>query len=189
MESADNKEPNIRLAEEKDVPQILEILRQNLAENLSLDQKIEGFLYYEPTVPELKQIINDVGILVATDGDEIMGYLMTMSRELAESIPFECELIEKLGEMKYDGKDLNKYRYVVLAQICIAKKYRGGMTFARLHAMKDELMKQKGYELGIAEIADQNVKSLTVHSFFTEVGTYLSSSGVLWHVVVQDFRR
>ena len=189
MESVDNKEPSIRLAEVGDAPQILDILKQNLAVNLSSDESKEGFLYYEPTIPELERIINDVGILIATDGDEIKGYLMTMSRELASGIPFMCEMIDESAKMKYQGKDLNEYRYAILAQICISKKYRGGRIFARLHAMKDKLMKQKGYELGIAEIADQNVKSLTVHSFFTEVGTYLSSSGVLWHVVVQDFRR
>jgi hypothetical protein len=189
IESVDNKGPSIRLAEVGDAPQILDILRQNLAVNLSLEDKQERFLYYEPTISELEQTINDVGILVATDGDEIKGYLIIMSRELASDIPFMREMIEKSGEMKYDGKDLNEYRYAVLAQTCIAKEYRGGMTFARLHAMKNEIMKQKGYELGIAEIADQNLKSRSVHSFFTEIGTYLSSSDVLWHVVVQDFRK
>lgn len=183
------KEDILRKAEVVDIPIILDLLRKNLAKNLSEEEKKDGFLFYEPNDEEIKKILNDTGIYLSLRGEELKGYLMTMSKELAKSIPFEAELIEKADKMFYDGKELSEYNYAVLAQICIAKEFRRGMTFNKLHVATGTMLKEQGYEMGVGEVADTNNMSLSVHKYLADVGTYIASSGLKWHILVSDLRK
>jgi hypothetical protein len=111
-----------------------------------------------------------------------------MSTELAKTIPFEAELVYKASDMVYDEKRIDEYKYAILAQICIAKEYRRGLTFHRLHLETRSKLREQGYEIGVGEISDQNSVSLAVHRNNTEVGTYIASSGIKWHVIVVELR-
>lgn len=186
-EKPSEKESIYRRAEIIDAPLILGLLVKNLAKNLPEDEKKNG-LYYEPTEEELIKIINGTGVYLSLIGTELKGYFITMSRELAQTIPFEAELLTKAANMIYDGKTIEEYNYAVLAQICIAKEYRGSMTFHRLHLGTQSMLRDQGYEIGLGEISDKNSKSLAVHSNNTEVGTYIAESGLKWHVVVVELR-
>jgi hypothetical protein len=172
-----------------DVPIILSLLRINLAKNLSEEEKKGGFLYYEPMQEEMEKIINDTGVYLSMRGSELKGYFITMSKELALSIPFESELVTQADQMVYEDTLVKDYNYAVLAQICIAKAFRGGMTFNRLHLMTQSMLKEQGYEIGVGEIADTNSNSLAVHSYLTDIGMYSATSGLKWHIMVADFRK
>ena len=176
-----------RRAELIDKPLILDLLRKNLAKNLPDDEKKFG-LYYEPSDDEFKKIIDDSGVFLCLKGEELKGYFITMSTELAKTIPFEAELVYKASDMVYDGKRIDEYKYALLAQICIAKEYRRGMTFHRLYLGTQSMLREQGYEIGVGEISDQNSVSLAVHRNNTEVGTYTASSGIKWHVTVVELR-
>ena len=189
FEIPSKKEDVIRKAEIVDAPKILDLLRINLAKNLSEDEKKGGFLYFEPTSEELERIINDTGIYLSMRGDDLKGYFITMSKELAKDIPFEAEFIKNAEKMSYDGKSIEEHNYAILAQICIAKEYRQGVTFHRLHLMTQSALKNQGFEIGIGEIEDKNDVSLSVHRNYTDAGTYTASSGLLWHVIVVDLRK
>ncbi len=192
MNSFESKKPNeniLRKAEIHDIPIIFSLLRENLAKNLTQEEKSDGFLYYEPTTVELEKIIHDTGIYLSLQGTELKGYLMTMSKELALSIPFERELVENAERMTYEEKPLGDYRYAILAQICIAKKFRNGMTFNRLHVSAQSALKDFGFELGVGEIEDTNTTSRAVHKYLSDIGTYTATSGLKWHVMVADLRK
>ncbi|MES3005850.1 MAG: hypothetical protein V4664_02790 [Patescibacteria group bacterium] len=188
-EKHNHKEIIIRKAEALDVPLILDLLTKNLARNLSEEEKKDGFFHFEPTYEELLKIINDTGVYLSLRGEELKGYFITMSKELAQTIPFEAEMLANAERMLYEGKPLSEYNYVVLAQICVAKEFRGGMTFNRLHLATQSILKEQGFEIGFGEIEDTNSTSLAVHSYLTDVGTYIASSGLKWHIMVSDLRK
>jgi len=187
-EKVNEKESIIRRAEIIDIPLIFDLLKKNLHKNLTEDERKEGFVFYEPTDEEMVKIINDTGVYLSLRGTELKGYFITMSKDLAETITFEAELLKNADKMVYDGKSLAEYNYALLAQIVIAKEYRGGMTFYRLHLVTQSMLKDQGFELGVGEVADNNSKSLAVHSYLTDVGTYTAESGTKWHILVSDLR-
>ena len=184
-------EENIyRKAEIMDKPIILDLLRRNLFKNLSEEEREkEGFIIYEPTDEEFVKIVKDTGIYLSFRGNEFKEYFITMSKGLARTIPLQAEFIANADKMSYEGKPLAEYNYALIAQIVVAKEFRGGMTFNKLHIGTQSMLKEQGYELGVGEVADINKKSLAVHGYLTDIGIYTAKSGFKWHVVVADLRK
>lgn len=189
FESLPQREDILRKAEAFDAPLIFKLLRENLAKNVSAEEKRDDLLHYEPTDEELETIINDTGVYLSLRGETLKGYFMTMSKELAASIPFEAELLEHAEEMLFKDKLIKEYDYVILAQICVAKEFKGGMTFHRLHVATHSMLKEQGFEIGVGEILDTNSLSLAVHSDLEDAGAYVASSGLKWHVKILDLRK
>lgn len=188
-ESEHFNENIIRKAEVADIPSILKLLQENLAKNLSEEEQKDGFFHFEPTEEEMKKIVNDTGVYISLKGETLKGYFITMSKELGQTIPFEAEMIAHAEEMEYEGRAIKEYKYVLLAQICVAKEFRGGMTFNRLHLATQTMLKEQGFEIGFGEVEDKNSTSLAVHKYLTNVGTYNSQSGLKWHILVADLRK
>jgi predicted GNAT superfamily acetyltransferase len=190
FESPKTSEEITRKAEVIDVPIILNLLRENLGQYLPEDsKKKEGFLSFNPTEAELAEIINDTGVVINMKGNELKGYFITLSKDLARKSSFWNEMLDNAESMDYEGKKIGDYNYALIGQICVAKAFRGGMTFNRLYYTTSSMLKEKGYEVAIGEIASDNAKSLAVHSFLTEIGTYESNSGIKWHVMILDLSK
>ncbi len=178
----------IRRAELMDIPLIRNLLQNNLGEMLTEEQKKDGFVTWNPSDDEMAEIINDTGIVLSMVGQNLKGYAITMSREVGCRNPFFSEMLKSAENMEFEKKPLSEYRYVVFAQICIDKMFRGGMTFHRLHSTTQNMLKEQGFEIWVGEIADSNKKSLAVHSTYTDVGIYRATNGIEWHIIVGDLR-
>ena len=177
----------IRKAELADIPSIKELLEKNLGSALSDVEREGGFLTWNPDAGELESVIRDSGIYLSIQGGHLKGYLITMSKALGHSNSFFSEMIRYAESMEFDGKHIEEYAYVIFAQICIAKEFRGGMTFTRLHFAAQSALKDT-YDIWIGEIADMNHKSLAMHSNYFDAGTYVSAENTKWHVIVGDLR-
>ena len=158
-----------------------------ILENETNEEKKEGFLTWNPSEEELEKIINDSGIYISVKGEKLRGYLITMSKERGRENPFFSEMLSYSEKMEFEGRTIADYNYVIFAQICIAKEFRGGMTFSKLHFTAQSSLKDQ-YDIWIGEIADTNTMSLKVHSNYTDAGVYDSKDGVTWHVFVGDLR-
>lgn len=178
----------IRKAEMADISSIRNLLENNLGEMLTEEQKKDGFVTWNPSDEEMSEIINDTGIVLSMVGENLKGYAITMSREVGHRNPFFSEMLESAEKMEFEGRPLSEYRYVVFAQICIDKMFRGGMTFHRLHVTTQNMLKEQGFEMWVGEIADSNKKSLAVHSTYEDVGIYKAANGIEWHIIVGDLR-
>lgn len=177
----------LRRAEMVDAPLILDLLSKNLAKNLPENERKDG-LFYEPTKEEFEKIINDTGIYLCLRDTVLKGYFITMSKELAQTIPFEAEFVNIAEKMFYKDKPISEYNYVVLAQLLVEKEFRGGMTFHRLWTEIESALKIQGFELGVGEIADHNLTSRAVHAYLTDAGTYTAESGIKWHIMVKNLK-
>jgi len=171
-----------------DIPQILKLVQENLGENLTEEEKEGGFITWNPSESELAEIIDSSGIFLSMIGKKLKGYVITMTRDIGLRNPFFSEMLSYAEDMQFDGKYLSEYKYIIFAQVCIGKEFRGGMTFSRLYSTSQSMSKDQGFDVFIGEIADKNKKSLAVHSNYADAGTYKSSNGMVWHVIVGDLR-
>jgi len=187
-----NKE-TIGLGAEADIPSIIKLQQANLSENLTEKEKQkEGFVSLTTTEQDLEKIIiDDNGIIIVDkENNHIGGYLFSITLDYAKNLNFFDPLIENIKNIKYKGKNLNEYKYCILAQTAIEKELRGKGILEKLYTkLKSELI-NKGYELAISEIAESNEKSLGVH--INKIG--LKKLGVYnfdnknWVVVALDLK-
>ena len=124
---------NIRRAEEKDIPKILDLLSQVLELHAALrpDYFIPGTTKY--TAEELKTMIgNDMDpIYVAADEeDSVMGYIF-------------CEIREQPA-----GNNTVPFRYIYIDDLCVDEQFRGKHIAAGLF----EFVRQESVRLGCYEI-------------------------------------
>jgi hypothetical protein len=139
----------------------------------------------------LREIIDELGIVIEKEGETLKGYLMVMTPERAAKTELFPELLNALEDITYDGKKLSEYNFCVLAQIATDEKFRAGNVFKKLHAFTHSWLSQL-YEIGVGEIDDRNQRSLAVHTKvakMTDAGTYTSHDEKKWHVVLFDYRK
>ena len=179
------------LASHDDVDDVLRLQNENLRSRVPDEEKeSQGYLSLETPPELLTQIIDDEGIIVAKAGFKIIGYLIPMTLERAKTIPFFAPMIEQFKSLQLDEKSLDKYKLCILAQICIDKSFRGSDALVQIHNATNNHLKNQ-YDLGVTEISDINKRSLQAN--VEKVGMIdagqFESGGVIWHVVVTDFRK
>jgi hypothetical protein len=155
----------VSLAKEVDIPNIIKLQQANLSENLTEEERRkEGFVSLVTTENDLKNIIKGDGVIVVDKKDNnLKGYLFSITLGYAKNLSFLDPLIENINDMKYKGKNINEYKYCILAQTAIEKASRGHGVLESLYIKLKEELKNRGYELGVSEIAEDNEKSLGVH--------------------------
>lgn len=177
-------------ANEEDVLGIFRLQEENLSRNIPIEERQgQGFLI-AVTPPELlKEIIEQEGIAVARADGRVVGYLMPMSFDHAQRVPFFKPFVEKLNDVQFEGKPLNEYRYHIFGQVCIDKNYRGRGILEKLH---QELISRfaEEYDLAVTEISTNNARSLGANTgkMGWKIVDTCSSDGMDWHVVVLDLR-
>ncbi|MFZ2149932.1 MAG: GNAT family N-acetyltransferase [Minisyncoccia bacterium] len=182
---------DIGLATEKDIIEIIRLQQENLAPNVSGKEKQEqGFVSVETSEQLLKEIIKQEGIVVARLEGKVVGYLIPMSVEhTVQQVSMLDPFIEKLQTLTFDDKPLKDYKYCILTQVCVDKKYRGRGILEKLYGELKTKLSDK-YELGVSEISSNNPRSLHVHlnKIGLKVAEQYSAEGKDWHIVILDFR-
>jgi GNAT superfamily N-acetyltransferase len=135
----------------------------------------------------LRMINSELGIIVAREGPEIVGYEMPLGLGHARGLPILDPFISRILKLEYKGKALSKYRVVIEGQICVKKGHKGKGVAERLHAAFLERMRGK-FDLVVTEISDQNPRSLHVHTMklgMKVIDTY-RAEGRNWQVLLHD---
>lgn len=177
---------NLRLAGDEDLVGIQTLLEANHKSNVSEHERAKnGFVTYRPNRAGLAEIIEDNGIIIATDDQKLVGYLCLMTREYAMGNGFFEGFIERANEIMYEGKKLANRNYIVFAQICVDKDYRGRRIPNMFYDFVDRVYGDN-FDIAIAEIDDRNKISLnsSKKAGFVDCGAYHSDS-IKWHVVAK----
>ncbi len=135
---------DIGIAIHQDLNEIMQLLEDNLASN-------GGTL--SSTVPRetVEAMMDDLPLIVARRGSEIVGFLMTSNLSRNANIP-----VVKAMLSAYQGRE-NAYIY---GPICVSQSTRGqGLAKKMFNALKDKL---KGRE-GILFIRNDNAPSIKAH--------------------------
>ncbi|MDT0606565.1 GNAT family N-acetyltransferase [Croceitalea rosinachiae] len=165
-----------------ELKQILELQQKNLPKNLSpIEMKQSGFLTVEHSFELLKEMNVIAAHTIAKDGEQVIGYALSMHPEFANQIEILKPMFEEIHKVVSKNNS-----YMVMGQICVAKAYRGQGVFRKLYtAMKTFL--PEGFTKIITEVDAKNVRSMNAHKAigFTELKRY-HSKGKDWSLIVQQ---
>jgi L-amino acid N-acyltransferase YncA len=151
-----------RRARAEDFSAILELQAANLRGNLSPEDQLEGFLSAEFTRQQLAEMSSGIALLVASEKDQVCGYLCAYSSDYGKKFPILATMIESFGRVHYDGKPLSSYHAFVYGPVCVEKSYRGR---GLLRGLYECLLREVagGYDVGVAFVSKDNPHSLAAH--------------------------
>ena len=171
---------------DKDLEQILQLQKQNLAANLTAEQiASQGFVTVSHRFEDLKKMNGIEAHVIARDNDRVIAYLLAMTDQARFDIPVLMPLFDKFEQLSFQGKKVANYRYIVVGQACVAEGYRGKGILDACYAAYRDYFKNK-YEFAVTEIATRNQRSLNAHKRigFETIHQYVASNGEAWSIVV-----
>lgn len=151
-----------RRATPEDVPAILAVQVANFIGNLDEAERQDGFLSVEFTRKQLEEMADNVGIIVASDGARLAGYLCASSCEFNRPFPLLASMMQQCDEIDYGGRPLASSRLFIYGPVCIDRSYRGrGLLRGLYETLKKEVAGR--YDVGVAFVAGDNPHSLRAH--------------------------
>jgi GNAT superfamily N-acetyltransferase len=173
---------------EQHFEQILQLQKQNLRNALSEEhQAKQGFVFAEHTLPLLKMMAAHLPQVIAVKNGKLIGYNLAMPVSMKNEMPSLVPMFTEFERIKYKGKRLTGYRFIVGGQVCVDKDFRGQGLLSRLyHETRNRL--SSDYQLCVTEVSARNITALQAHQKmgFEVVSTYHDGQE-LWKVVVWDF--
>jgi len=103
MKQSSQSQPLIqyRKATPTDFDGILHLQRHNLITTLQKKDLSQGFLMIEFTREQLYKINGELGIFVAVQGKEVIGYLMAESTDFAVGSPLIAHMFSRLKKFTF----------------------------------------------------------------------------------------
>jgi hypothetical protein len=153
-----------RRAEPQDYAQIVIMQNENLSTVLTAEEKASGGFLSVPLSVEDFQVMNqEIAVVVASCGKEVVAYHCASSCQYHQSVPLCACMMERFANVLYEGKPLVHYTCFVVGPMCIAKNYRGKGIYLQLW---QELMKHipAGLEMGVAPASEANPRALHAHT-------------------------
>jgi GNAT superfamily N-acetyltransferase len=154
---------------ERELEQILDLQRANLARNLSQEEIAEqGFVTVEHTVDLLKRMHALAPSIIARDGNRLAGYALVMPIECRSFLPILEPMFVRLDQLK-----MLQQRFYVMGQICIAKPWRGHGIFDLLYRAHRHHLRTR-YDFSVTEVSMRNTRSMRAHRRigFVEIDRY-----------------
>jgi hypothetical protein len=155
-------EADFRRVQPGDYPAILALQEANLYDNLTAEQRRQGFLSARFSRDQFAAMNDDVAVAVAQVGGEILGYLCGSSVELNRQFALLAAMIECYPRLQWDGRALDSYRSFVYGPVCIDARGRGKGLLRGLYGVVSTAAAAR-YELGVGFIAQNNAHSLAAH--------------------------
>lgn len=153
----------LKIAEVSDIDGILKLHNKYQIDSIKEEDKKDGFVTTAFSQKELKNIIvQEQGIFIAIQDDEVMGYVMSASWQYWSKWPMFAFMIEELPKLEYLGQTLrigNSYQY---GPVCIDKRVRGTGLLEQLFDFALESMSQK-YPILVTFVNKVNVRSYEAH--------------------------
>jgi L-amino acid N-acyltransferase YncA len=175
---------NFRRVAQRDYPGILALQEANQFDNLTPEQRRDGFLMARFSAEQLAQMNRDAAIVIAEDGGRLVGYACCAGVEFSRSFPILAAMIATFRRTTYLGNAIADTRACIYGPVCVDRAYRGRGVFRGLIGkVKEELAGQ--YDVAAAFIAKTNARSLAAHVDglgMTVVGDFEHNDGTYWTV-------
>jgi len=172
-----------------DLSEIMALQKSNLPQNLTKkEMQSQGFLTVSHSLEVLKKMHANERNVIIKDNDKIVGYLLAMTKKSKLDIPILIPMFQTFDKIKYHGKLVSDFNYIVVGQVCIHKEYRGKRLLDDCYAAYKNNFKNK-YDFAITEIAITNYRSRAAHKRigFVEIHTYKDFNAKEWSIVVLDW--
>lgn len=153
----------IRIATEQDIEGILQLQAQNLYPNLSAEELADGFVMTPFTADLIHVLLTRSGVFVAESDGKIVGYLLANTWDFFSQWEIFRLMIQRLPELKFQGKNIEVERSFQYGPICIDRSYRGSVMFPQLFA-KMRSSFAPDFPIGVTFINQLNQRSLIAHT-------------------------
>lgn len=145
----------------EDFPAILSLQQANLLQNLSPENRDDGFLSVEFTLEMLAEVEEDFGIVKASCGGELVGYFMAQSLSFNQRFRLLSEIISRFSSIAYQGRKLSEARSFISGPMCVAKNWRKrGITKAMFKLLMERASEK--FEIGVTFVSKLNLRSMHV---------------------------
>ncbi len=152
----------IRAAKTADIPSVLKLQSLYLFDNLTEEERLQGFVTTPFTVPQLEQIISEGGLFVALDKEEVVAYAFAGSWDYFKQWPIFPYMVSRFPQLRYKNFEITAENSFQYGPVCIAMDYRSnGLLNELFEVMRLELVKK--YPLSITFINQVNKRSLNAH--------------------------
>ena len=172
----------------RQIQQIAALSAANLKSAIDdLTKKEQGFLTWEYSVDLLTAMHEIAPSIIVTYHDEVAGYALTATHEMAEVHTEMKIMLNNLSPLTYLDKPINDYRYYMMGQICIAKEHRGKGIFDQLYEHHKTVYGNQ-YDFLLTEVSTSNHRSLHAHKKvgFETIHTYHDHADE-WDVIIWKF--
>jgi ribosomal protein S18 acetylase RimI-like enzyme len=175
------------VSKDEQIQQILDLQKQNLASNLTEEQKkTQGFVTLVHTSDVLQAMNVVEPSIIALDENNLAGYCLAMTEDFKEQFPDLQPMYREIAAMQAKG-EIIEGSHITIGQVCVAQQYRGQGVFDSLYeAFKQQFSHR--YAFAVTEISSRNQRSLQAHKRigFTVVYTH---PGGEWLTVLWDWSR
>ncbi|TQI80190.1 hypothetical protein FHU10_4950 [Serratia fonticola] len=152
----------IRQAVPNDYPAILALQAQNTPEHLSAEQRQQGFIVSQMNDKQLASINSGLGILVATEGEQLAGFVCLMSTDAQPRPAVVDAMLQTLASQSLDGLPLSQQRVFLYGPVCLSAEWRGkGVLRQLFDAVKAHT--RHHFDIGALFVNDDNPHSLDAH--------------------------
>jgi hypothetical protein len=146
----------------RDFSAILRLQAANFVGNLSVEDRQGGFLSAQFTPEQIAEMASDIGIIIASGQDFVLGFLCAFRHDFNHQSPVVDMMIQQIDKVQYRGKPLSSYRFFIYGPVCIDRSQRGrGLLQGLYETLKKEVAGQ--FDVGIGFVAKDNPHSLRAH--------------------------
>ena len=151
-----------RLAIGEDFEKIVLLENQNLATVLTDDQKSDGFLSGSFTAEQLRLMAQNVAIVVARNGNDLIGFVCASTAEFNSQRPLVAAMIARFPEIVIEKQRLDELKSFIAGPVCVDKNYRGQGVFEGLYEtlFRDAPVQ---YQAVLALVSTVNPRSVRAH--------------------------
>jgi hypothetical protein len=152
-----------RIGNRNDISGIIELQTANLYDNLSPDERKQGFVTTPFSEGQLHELMAERGVFVAEEQGKIMGYAMAGSWNFFSRWPIFPFMVSRLQSLSRSGKPIPSERSFQYGPVCISSSLRGSGLFPILfEEMRREFSSR--FPVGITFINRVNGRSYNAHA-------------------------
>jgi hypothetical protein len=167
-----------------DYDSMVRLADANYIDNLTPEQRKDGFLSIRLTGEDFARMATEVGIVVGIEDNALAGFLCAESIDKTGMPPVLDAVARTFSQSQFRGKPGREWKAFLEGPLCIAAEHRGeGLRRALHKALMDAVRGQ--YEVAVTFIAFDNARSYhgaTAHGGEDEVGSF-ELNGKRYHVL------
>lgn len=136
---------------------------QNLAANIPPEAHSNGFVTTPFTVEQLQHLIDERGMFIALQDEQVVGYAVSASWDYLSQWPIFPHMVSLFPEFTYHDTRMtteNSYQY---GPVCVSHALRGGEVFPALFNYARQQMHSR-YSYGLTFINKRNHRSYAAHT-------------------------
>jgi len=151
-----------RRLQPQDYPALLALQEANLRENLTSEERSQGFLSARFSADQFAQMDAAVAVAVGSVNGQIASYLCGSTVEMNRRFPLLSAMIDCYARLQWQGRALDRYTSFVYGPVCIDRYFRGAGLLRGMYRTLLEATAVR-FEIGVALVAKENSHSLAAH--------------------------